>query len=291
MLIDPPWFTSEGEKLAAWTKEKLNGKPLNAIFTTNHHPDHTWSAHHLLGVFPEARYYSTPQTYHNFVISTQDKVEFWKAVVGPGHFPDVPAVPEPFNHTIFVLPGDESSPIVLLSPLVGDAVDHAILWLPKERVVIAGDVVYGRKYPVLLSDAPTLDLAESWVNALKLISALEPALVIPGHSAPGETLDGHTDVKFTLDYVEWGIKNILAAAEQPTPKQIYDGLLSAFPDATRNASFLANVTAESLGKDGTIWEENIHEDLTLRKRGVLDAYILSGKPASASQQAVKHSEL
>ncbi|KAH7230342.1 hypothetical protein MRS44_011973 [Fusarium solani] len=274
VLFDPPWFTKDGERLAEWAKDLLQDKPLSAIFTTHHHPDHTWSVNQLLEAFPAAKYYSTPQTRHAFVESTADKVRFWKTVVGEGNFPDEPVTPEAFNHTFFTLPGDESSPFVLLSPLIGDAVDHAAFWLPAERILIAGDLVYGKAYPPLMSDVPTLDLAHAWEKALLFMKALKPSITYPGHADPNGPLDGDTDIDFTLEYVRYFIKEVLEAPKQLCVREIYDLLINNFPSATRNASFLTQVTAETFGSDGKVWEENNHEDLTLRKSETLNAWQL-----------------
>ena len=54
------------------TKKKLGKKPLVAIFIT-HPPDHIWLVIHILGVFSEAKYYSSSQTRKSLVENARDK--------------------------------------------------------------------------------------------------------------------------------------------------------------------------------------------------------------------------
>lgn len=71
---------------------------------------------------------------------------------------------------------------------------ETLVWLPDERVVLSGDVVYvGR----MLRVAPHSDSAH-WIEAFETMASLEPVTVVPGHG-PATDLDrARAD---TLDYL------------------------------------------------------------------------------------------
>jgi len=73
-----------------------------------------------------------------------EKVKFWPTVYGKENVPASPTKPTPFHHSLFVLEGNEQSPVILLGPLQGDSVDHTLFWLPSEKTIICGDAVYAR---------------------------------------------------------------------------------------------------------------------------------------------------
>lgn len=70
----------------------------------------------------------------------------------------------------------------------------SFVWLPTERIVFTGDIVYvGRVLSVLqFSDSA------SWLEAFSAIEALDPAHVIPGHGPATTLAEARTD---TRDYL------------------------------------------------------------------------------------------
>jgi len=72
-----------------------------------------------------------------------EKIKFWPTVYGK-LVPESPTKPTAFEHSLFVLEGNEQSPVILLGPLQGDSVDHTLFWIPTERTIVCGDAVYAR---------------------------------------------------------------------------------------------------------------------------------------------------
>lgn len=152
VLIDPSFFLTDARECATWIKTKIGAKELSAIFVTHHHPviprqcetdfkDHYFGANAILESFPNARLYATPETLAAIHNEIEDKIPHWREVFGPERIALQPQIPEPFQHTFFTLKGDETNPIHLLAPLQGDTIDHTIFWLPKERVLITGNII------------------------------------------------------------------------------------------------------------------------------------------------------
>jgi hypothetical protein len=80
-----------------------------------------------------------------------------------------------------------------------------------------------------------------------VMRSLNPTKVYPGHVARGIILDGHTDLDYSLRYLRFFHKHVLAHDGELPPQQIYDTLLKEFPDASGNLDFLLNRTAENFG--------------------------------------------
>lgn len=70
------------------------------------------------------------------------------------------------------------------------------VWLPAERVLIAGDIAFHQR---LLGIFPDTDVA-GWIESFDAIAALQPAIVIPGH---GEPTDIATLRHYTQGYLEF----------------------------------------------------------------------------------------
>jgi len=70
----------------------------------------------------------------------------------------------------------------------------SFVWLPAERVVFGGDIVYVER---MLGVMPHSN-SRSWIEAFEALAALEPAVVVPGHGAPTDLARARTD---TLDYL------------------------------------------------------------------------------------------
>lgn len=58
----------------------------------------------------------------------------------------------------------------------GHSPGDLIVWLPKERVVFGGDVLYVERAPATFEAK-----VAPWIDTLKTIEALQPAWVVPGH--------------------------------------------------------------------------------------------------------------
>ncbi len=68
------------------------------------------------------------------------------------------------------------------------------VWLPKERIVFSGDIVYTTR---MLSIRPYSN-SKSWLGAFKSLTALNPVVIVPGHGTPS-TVEQAT--KDTYDYI------------------------------------------------------------------------------------------
>lgn len=143
VLIDPPFLIPDAKSVIQWVK-KTTPLPLKAVFVTHHHPDHFFSANPILEAWPEAQFLAAPYVRAGIDREYDEKVEYWPKVMGKDNVPEAPRKPDVFNFSFFTLTGNEESPICLLGPLQGDAIDHTLFWLPTERTIVCGDAIYAR---------------------------------------------------------------------------------------------------------------------------------------------------
>jgi len=84
---------------------------------------------------------------------------------------------------VFIPSGDSHSP--------GDIV----AWLPAQRVLLAGDVLYSDRMP------STFDAkVQSWIRFLGELEQLKPAVAVPGHGKLGDASTLRQERKFFQDY-------------------------------------------------------------------------------------------
>lgn len=82
----------------------------------------------------------------------------------------------------------------------------AFLWLPDERVVFAGDVVFHERMLGIQNETPVLALRDAFHH----IAALNPVMIVPGHGHAGDLAQSRRD---TGDYLDWLVSNVRQALE------------------------------------------------------------------------------
>ena len=112
------------------------------------------------------------------------------------------------------LAGDKASvtlggvKLELIWPGEAHFADDAIVWMPAAQTVFTGDLVFmDRMLAIQRSGKP---LVTSWAKAFKVMAALKPAHVVPGHGAPGDLAKAQAD---TGDYLDFLVKNIVPAVD------------------------------------------------------------------------------
>lgn len=168
-----------------------------------------------------------------------------------------PVIPTPYDFTFFTLPGDEHSPVYLLSPLNGDTVDETLFWIPSISTLIAGDTVFSHDMHVWLADLQTTALTDAWLDTLDYIEYLEPKRIIPGHSVSTANFGPEIDLSYTRSYLKlWQEVVEPRGNNYFTTQNIFDLFNSTFPgplsgNNTSTANAILNATAEEYGIGGT----------------------------------------
>ncbi|KAH7007500.1 beta-lactamase-like protein [Ilyonectria destructans] len=256
IIIDLPLAVPQAVALADWVANTTD-KPLVAAFATHFHPDHYLSGAAFLARFPAANFYANSKAVSLIKNDAEERIKVWKAILGDDAIVDNAAIPIPYDFTFFTLPGDESSPIHLLSPLVGDTIDETLFWIPSISTLIAGDAVYSSTLHLWLADLLSPALTEAWLSTLDFIEQLRPKKIVPGHSLVLGNFGPTVDLEYSRRYIQFFRDEIESKGiDFYTPQEISDKLNAEFPGLlTSNTSLtsatLLNVTSEEFGRGGT----------------------------------------
>jgi cyclase len=180
VVIDSGRTPADSREMMAAIK-KLTSQPIRFLINTEIHDDHT------SGNFV----FSPP----GIVINSQGAGAAMRAAFNPKEIEDLraqsPAMREAVEGFRLVTPqieygekmtlhlGERTLEILHLKNAHSGA-DSAI-WLPRERVLFASSAMGTRRLNTIRTPATVPDI----VNAIKMMNALNPELVIPGHGMPG----------------------------------------------------------------------------------------------------------
>jgi glyoxylase-like metal-dependent hydrolase (beta-lactamase superfamily II) len=168
ILVDSQFLVSEVEGLLSQIR-KL-GKPLEATFITHPHPDHFNGAGLISLEFPRARIISTAQTAAGIERNDAAKREYWT----PVYKTDYP------SFTKFPTERLESGCSVTIASLEfvledvgpGECENMSVIWLPGERILFPGDLIYNRVHPWLAEGRSTAWLTQITLALLEMITEL-----------------------------------------------------------------------------------------------------------------------
>jgi glyoxylase-like metal-dependent hydrolase (beta-lactamase superfamily II) len=155
----------------------------------------------------------------------QEKVDKWKKILGSGATSRVVAF-EKFDGNFIEF---ESSKIEVLKNIQGDTDENTMLWIPGQRILIAGDVLFNNMH-VYTAETDT-QARGKWLNSINKIRELKPSVVIPGHSKVGAPLDASSAIDFTENY-------LLVFEEELKKAKDSDGLIDAMKERFPSADFL-----------------------------------------------------
>ncbi len=175
ICFDTPMIPNEAKAWRATIDEVSGGKPIRYVVITDHHRGHCLGSQWLSDVviahelaWKHMRNYSD-----NFKQRVRDS--FKKQPKIRAQFTDlrivVPTIT--FQDKLTVVRGNR---VVRIIHVKGHTPATSIIWLPKERVLFSGDIVWLDQHPFM-----TQANSREWLEALKLIQKLDPKYIVPGH--------------------------------------------------------------------------------------------------------------
>jgi len=223
MLVDAQLTKTSAEQVLQQIQETQ--KPLSIIYITHEHADHFLGLEVFREAYPRVRIIANSAVVDRINKVYQEKIDKWKKILGSGATSHVVAI-ENFDGKFIKF---EGSKIEVLKNIQGDTDENTMLWIPGQRILIAGDVLFNDMH---VYTAETDSKArEKWLNSLQKIRELIPSVVIPGHSKVGAPLDADTAVDFTEKYL-LAFEGELKKAKDP------DGLINAMKERFPSADFL-----------------------------------------------------
>jgi glyoxylase-like metal-dependent hydrolase (beta-lactamase superfamily II) len=223
MLVDAQLTKTNAERVLQEIKETK--KPLSIIYISHEHADHFLGLQVFQEAYPNVRIIASPAVVDRINKVYPEKIDKWKKILGSGatsHVVDI----ETFDGDFIDF---ERSKIEILKHIQGDTDENTMLWIPGQRILIAGDVVVNNMH--LYTAETAGEAREKWLNSLQRIRELKPSVVIPGHSKVGAPLDANTAVDFTENY-------LLAFEEELTKAKDPDSLINAMRERFPSADFL-----------------------------------------------------
>lgn len=195
IVIDPQFSLSEAHRLAAEILESK--KNLTTIYVTHPHPDHFFGLAVLKQAFPNARAVALPATAEAEKKAWPARQKFWFPTYGnniPG--PD-PVELEALTTPVLTLEGEQ---FPITGPVQGsDGPGNSFVSIPSLKAVVTGDIVFDHVY----FGVPRGKAREDWSKTIDQVTALQPAIIVPGHEGPGATRDLRS-IQFMKKYIaDW----------------------------------------------------------------------------------------
>jgi glyoxylase-like metal-dependent hydrolase (beta-lactamase superfamily II) len=220
MLVDAQLTKTNAERVLQQIKETK--KPLSIIYITHEHADHFLGLEVFKEAYPKVRIIANSAVVDRINKVYQEKIDKWKTILGSGATSQVVAI-EKFDGNFIRF---ESSKIEVLKNIQGDTDENTMLWIPGQRILITGDVLFNNMH---VYTAETDSKArEKWLNSLDKIRELKPSVVIPGHSKVGAPLEASTAVDFTENYLLVFEEELKKAKD---PESLINTMKERFPSA------------------------------------------------------------
>jgi glyoxylase-like metal-dependent hydrolase (beta-lactamase superfamily II) len=177
VVIDALASPQQGEQLVAAIRS-VTRQPIKWLILTHHHPDHHFGAivFRRLGAkviaHPDRRVLASEAGEDALLAD-------WVGVVGLDamrgfEFADTPDLPVTLSDTLHL--GGRT--VVISHPGAAHSAGDLMVWLPRERILFAGDL--------LVEDGVTMVVdgnSGELLRALAMIDSLHPAIAVPGHGA------------------------------------------------------------------------------------------------------------
>jgi glyoxylase-like metal-dependent hydrolase (beta-lactamase superfamily II) len=223
MLVDAQLTKTSAEKLLQEIRE--THKPLSSIYITHEHADHFLGLEVFKEAYPGVGIIASSAVVDRINKVYQEKIDKWQKILGSGATSQVVAISK-FDGNVINFEGTK---IEILRNIQGDTDENSMLWIPGQRILIAGDVVFDNMH---VYTAETDSTARGrWLNSLKMIRALKPSVVVPGHGKAGGPLDSSAAVDFTERY-------LLAFEEEVRKAKDADSLIGSMEGQFPSADFL-----------------------------------------------------
>jgi len=194
VVVDALGSPALAKKLISEIK-KITPQKIVAVIVTHYHADHVYGLQEFKNVGAkiyaqgEGRNYISSETARQRLIASRTDFAPW--VNASTHLISADAwIDQSFMLTV----GGVEFKIRRVGP--AHAPEDLIIYVPSERVLFAGDLVFRGRIP-FVGNADS----KGWLQALNEIESLNPSIVIPGHGA--HSINPIQDIGFTREYLRY----------------------------------------------------------------------------------------
>jgi glyoxylase-like metal-dependent hydrolase (beta-lactamase superfamily II) len=167
MLVDSQLTKTNAEMVLRIIK--ATNKPLSIIYITHEHADHFLGLEVFKEAYPEVRILANSNVVDRINKVYQEKIDKWKGLLGSNATSHVVAISKYDDDSIRF----ENSKIEILKGLQGDTDANTMLWLPGQKTLIAGDVLFNDLH--VYTAETDMAARKRWMDSLKTIKDLKPA--------------------------------------------------------------------------------------------------------------------
>lgn len=198
VLLDTGFTRADAMRIAAMVLDSR--KTLKTIYISQPDPDYYFGIDILKSYFPDVKVVATAPTIKKIEATLPAKLSFWPPKMG-ANAPKHVSLPDVLDGNTITLEGQK-----LEVRGTDDSLPHrSYMWIPSIKAVVGGVNVFAGLH-VWTADAASAEDRATWSKKLSDIVALKPAVVVPGHSAPGAAQDV-TQVAFTQEYLQrWDVE-------------------------------------------------------------------------------------
>src|ERR1700688_259696 len=220
MLVDAQLTRKNAGKVL----QEINAtkKPLSIIYITHEHADHFLGLEVFKEAYPGVRIIANSAVVDRINKVYQEKLDKWQKIFGSGATTHVVTISK-FDANFIEF---EGSRIEVFKNIRGDTDENTMLWIPGQRILIAGDVLFNNMH-VYTAETDS-EARGKWSSSLQKIRELKPSVVIPGHSKVGAPLDANTAVDFTENYLLVFEEELKKAKD---PDSFINNMRERFPSA------------------------------------------------------------
>jgi glyoxylase-like metal-dependent hydrolase (beta-lactamase superfamily II) len=220
MLVDAQLTKTNAERVLQ--QIQATKKPLSTIYITHEHADHFLGLEVFKDAYPTVRILANSHVVDRIDNVYQAKIDKWMGILGSGatsHVVPIGKYDEDFIEF-------ENSRIEIIKGIQGDTNENTMLWLPWQKTLIAGDVVFNDMH--VYTAETDMSARARWLGSLRTIRELKPEIVIPGHSKSGAPLDATSAVTFTERYLLVFEEELKKAKD---PDALIEAMKQQFPSA------------------------------------------------------------
>jgi glyoxylase-like metal-dependent hydrolase (beta-lactamase superfamily II) len=193
VLIDAQFTRADAHRLVADILS--SGKTLRAIYISHGDPDFYFGLEVIKQEFPDVKVYASALTVAWINNTVARKMAFWGPKMGV-NAPRKPVIPEVLPGTGFELEGNRLEVV----GLDGDLPQRTFVWVPAIKAILGGPNVFAGLH-LWTADTQTKAQRSAWGKTLEHMRALQPAIVVAGHAAPGATRD-ISQVTYSREYLQ-----------------------------------------------------------------------------------------
>lgn len=201
VLLDTGFTRADALRIVAMVLDSK--KTLKTIYISQADPDYYFGIEVLKQHFPDAKVVATAPTLKKIEATLPTKLQVWGPRLG-ANAPRAVPLPEVLTGNNLTLEGQ-----TLEIRGLDDSLPHrSYVWIPSIKTIAGGVNVFAGLH-LWTADTQSVQERADWARKLGTMAALQPAMVIPGHSLPGQ--------KHDASQLAWS-QAYLARFEQELPK-------------------------------------------------------------------------